>query len=398
MEMISLDAVNALLNSTLDEVVVYDLPPGFEVEGKKVRLQRALYGLPRSPLLWAQAVEKELRKLGFDKLLGVDCLISTAKLTKFKQALMNTFQMRECNKNRFLGIRIIRNRQEKKVWLVQDVYITIMAMKYALDHITKTSTSLPTTYGKLPDPDINLSDNYHASPQIIHEYQTKVGSIGHAAMFTRPDVAKSSLLAEHLSNPNQDDLYNANRCIQYLYSTRFLVILYHGNKGSVEVFDGAGDAAFADDSQSRRLSEAYLFRLFGGPIAWAAKKQPIVAKSTMESELAALSRPGSHHKWWERFFRSAQFNLMQDTALYCDNTAAVNIATSKADKSSTKLRHTDVHNNWLRQETNRLWLDIRYIPTAEIPADGLTKILCKQKHTQFLKQLNLHDVAHLIDE
>lgn len=67
MDMISLDAVNAFLNSILDEIVVCDLPPGSEIEGKKIRLQRALYGLPRSPLLWAQTVEKELRWLGFEK-------------------------------------------------------------------------------------------------------------------------------------------------------------------------------------------------------------------------------------------------------------------------------------------------------------------------------------------
>ncbi|KAI0991046.1 hypothetical protein K3495_g17141, partial [Podosphaera aphanis] len=151
-----------------------------------------------------------------------------------------------------------------------------------------------------------------------------------------------------------------------------MAILYNGSRGSVEVFDGASDAAFADDPKTRKSSEAYLFRLFGGPIAWAAKKQPTVAKSTMESELAALSRAGSHHKWWERFFKSVKFNPEQDTILYCDNTAAINIATRKAEKISTKLRHVDVHQNWLRQETNRLWLDIRYIPTAEMPADGLT--------------------------
>ncbi|KAI1002881.1 hypothetical protein K3495_g5322 [Podosphaera aphanis] len=72
MEIISLDAVNAFLNSTLDEVVICDLPPGFEFEGEKIRLQRALYGLPRSPLLWAQTVEKELQKSGFVKVPDVD--------------------------------------------------------------------------------------------------------------------------------------------------------------------------------------------------------------------------------------------------------------------------------------------------------------------------------------
>ncbi|KAI1000855.1 hypothetical protein K3495_g7345 [Podosphaera aphanis] len=336
-EMISLDAVNAFLNSALDEVVVCGLPPGFEMEGKKIRLQRALYGLPRSPLLWAQTVEKELRKLEFTKVSGVDCLMfdgviycfyffddfiaialpqHKSKLDKFKSNLMDTFQMRECDENRFPGIRLIRNCLERKVWLLQGVYITKMAIKHELDHVTKTITPLYVTYGRMPDPDDKLSDSSRASPDLIQEYQSNVGSIGHASIFTRPDVARSfSLLAEHLSNPIQDDLQSANRCIQYLFSTRYLALLYHGIGGSVENFNGASDAAIADDSQTRRSPEAYLFRLFGGPIAWVAKKQPTVAKSTMESELAALSRAGSHQQWWERFFRSVQFNPEQGTLL-----------------------------------------------------------------------------------
>lgn len=75
MEIISLDAVNAFLNSKLDEVVICNLPPGYEREGKKILLKRALYGLPRSPLLWAKIVEKELENLGFHKVSGVNCLI-----------------------------------------------------------------------------------------------------------------------------------------------------------------------------------------------------------------------------------------------------------------------------------------------------------------------------------
>lgn len=178
-----------------------------------------------------------------------------------------------------------------------------MAIKYNLDHTTKTSTPLPTSYGKTRDSE-ERKDNYQAYSRHIHEYQSKVGSIGHAAGFTRPDVAKSySMLAEHLTNPTINDLLNANRCIQHLYSTRYLAILYHEKTGSVDVFDESSDAAFADDTITRRSSEAYLFRLFGGPIAWEAKKQPTVAKSTMEAELSALSRAGSHHKLWERFFR-----------------------------------------------------------------------------------------------
>ncbi|KAI0991131.1 hypothetical protein K3495_g17056, partial [Podosphaera aphanis] len=121
MEIVSLDAINAFLNSKLDEVVICDLPPGYEVEDKKILLKRALYGLPRSPLLWAQLVEKELGQLGFEKVPGVDCLMydgitycfyfvddflaislpqHKSQLQDFKVRLMETFQMREVEPDR----------------------------------------------------------------------------------------------------------------------------------------------------------------------------------------------------------------------------------------------------------------------------------------------------------
>ncbi|KAI0994300.1 hypothetical protein K3495_g13882 [Podosphaera aphanis] len=71
--------------------------------------------------------------------------------------------------------------------------------------LQKPITPLDVTYGRMPDLEDKPSDSSRASPHLIQEYQSKVGSIGHAAMFTRPDVAKSfSLLAEHLSNPTRD--------------------------------------------------------------------------------------------------------------------------------------------------------------------------------------------------
>ena len=46
-----LDAVNAFVNCDLDEVVFMRLPPGYTKPGRVLRLQKALYGLRRSPLL-----------------------------------------------------------------------------------------------------------------------------------------------------------------------------------------------------------------------------------------------------------------------------------------------------------------------------------------------------------
>ena len=102
-------------------------------------------------------------------------------------------------------------------------------------------------------------------------------------MFTLPDLVKAhSLLSERLTNPTEDDIESSNRCIRYLYNTRYVGIMYDG-KGSASVFEAASDAAFADDQHSRKSSEAFLFKLFGGPIAWASKKQSNVTRSTNEA-------------------------------------------------------------------------------------------------------------------
>ncbi|KAI0998867.1 hypothetical protein K3495_g9329 [Podosphaera aphanis] len=195
MKIVSLDAIIAFLNSKLDEVVICDFPPGYEVEDKKILLKRALYGLPRSPLLWAQLVEKELGQLGFEKFLGVDCLVydgiiycfyfvddflaislpqHKSQLQDFKFRLMETFQMREVEPDRFLGIRIIRNLLERKVWILQDVYLANMAAKYHLDLVTRATIPLPITYGKYQESS-QQNQQLSASPRLIHEYQQKVG-------------------------------------------------------------------------------------------------------------------------------------------------------------------------------------------------------------------------------
>jgi hypothetical protein len=65
-------------------------------------------------------------------------------------------------------------------------------------------------------------------------------------------------------------------------------------------------------------------------------------------------------------------------------------------KLDTKLQHINVHQHWLRQEVQDKKINIQWVPTAKMPADGLTKILPYQKHEAWVKQLNLADIRHRI--
>jgi hypothetical protein len=74
-----------------------------------------------------------------------------------------------------------------------------------------------------------------------------------------------------------------------LYGTRYLGIQYGGGDGCTRAFSCASDAAYADDPETRRSTEGYVFHPFGGPIDWKPSKQKTVTTSSTEAEILALS-------------------------------------------------------------------------------------------------------------
>jgi molybdopterin converting factor small subunit len=96
---------------------------------------------------------------------------------------------------------------------------------------------------------------------------------------------------------------------------------------------------------------------------------------------------------WRRFFAAIQFDTGEDEAILCDNQQTIRILQKEAPKLITKLKHVDIHSHWLRQEVQANSVKLEWIPTADMPADGLTKPLSVQKHSAFIKQLNLVDIS-----
>jgi hypothetical protein len=51
---------------------------------------------------------------------------------------------------------------------------------------------------------------------------------------------------------------------------------------------------------------------------------------------------------------------------------------------------------WLRQEVISGRITVEWKPTALMPADGFTKLLLRQKHENFIRQLGFKDTYYLI--
>ena len=407
LEIFQYDAVNAFTNSTLDETVYCECPQGFEQSDQFLLLLRALYGLRRSPLLWLKEFSCTLTELGLKEIESclftndwlvvffyIDDIIvmcrtkDLPKLYPFKEALFSRYEMRDLGElSWFLGIRIIRDRSKRKIRLCQDSYIDKITKKFNLE------------YGKTPHIPMLTEElipyDGKASLQEILAYQQKVGSLLYAATITRPDVARTaSKLSEFLQNPSPRHLGAVDQAIAYLNDTKTLAIEYSALTNSQQAFVCASDAAFADDPDTRRSTEGYLFKLFGGPIDWHSTKQKTVTTSSTEAELLALTYASKETTWWKRFFQSISLDPGHDPSILCDNQQTIGLVTKELMKLTTKLRHVDIHKNWLRQEVQAGRIRVDWVPTKDMPADGLTKALPRQRHESFIRQLGLVDIGN----
>jgi hypothetical protein len=304
-----LDVVNAFLNAHNDEPVYCQMPDDYRLDGKCYRVIRALYGQRKSPLLWLRILTTKCLELGLKLISGEPCLfisgdgiimffyvddIVFAYRTDRKRAaesyiarLKSMFEMRDMESVKFfLGVRVI---QIGSIYLVQDTYIDKLVKDYKINTNSKAS-SISLSIGGIEsfDEDVDLNR--------MHEYRKKVGSVCYSAVISRPDIVKTvSKLAEYLINPESAHIAAVNHLIRYLYETKHLAIKFDVSGGeeltAKNVFEAIADAAFANE-KGRKSVEGYIFKLFGGLIDWAAKKQATVSTSTTEAELLAMLHAG----------------------------------------------------------------------------------------------------------
>jgi len=318
LELIQYDAVNAFVNAKLDEEVYMKMPPGYRRTGTILKLDRALYGLRKSPLLWQRELTSTLKKIGFKPVPHEPCCLTCGGILVFfyvddivfafrKQdgatAERLTAQLRSKYNltgggelQWFLGIEVLRDRKKRLIWLSQSSYIDKIS-RLAED---QQRSDTPMGPGEL------FPYEGKASLHEISTYQKKVGSLLYAAVITRPDIAfATSRLARFNANPSPEHQKAADRALCYLLRTRSYALQFGGG----DDFEVASDASFADNSLDRKSSQAYAMKLFGGLIGWRANKQDTVTTSTTEAELLALSQAAKESIYISRLLEELTIQL-----------------------------------------------------------------------------------------
>jgi hypothetical protein len=109
-----------------------------------------------------------------------------------------------------------------------------------------------------------------------------------------------------------------------------------------------------------------------------------------------LTRIAKKTMWWRRFFEAIRFDSMKTLHIRCDNRQTLRILEKDVLKLDIKLKHVDIHRHWLRQEMQADRIHVSWILTSEMSADGFIKILSRQKHEEFIRQLNLVDISFVL--
>jgi hypothetical protein len=134
----------------------------------------------------------------------------------------------------FPGIRVIRDRSQKKIWLMQDSFIDKVAAKYNIAQTSRACPAVPLVDGNI-GPSTEKPDE-----QRTKLYQELVGSLAYISTYTRPDVAQThSESSRYLQNPGQKHISAAYHVWKYLIGQKRLAIGTHGDQSSRTIYTGS---------------------------------------------------------------------------------------------------------------------------------------------------------------
>ena len=347
-EIHQVDVKSAFLNGKLEETIYMRQPKGFTAKGKEDwvwQLNQTLYGLRQSGRVWYKKLRDALLELGFKPSAADPCVFirshdgnlsivfthvddlgiicnSVSVIVQLKGELAQYFPISDLGEvHHLLGIKITRDREKRTIALSQEQYILDLLRKFGFDNVNPVRTPLDTS--------IRLSKNMPTSKTAPsqHEnrdfpYQSIVGSLMHAAVMTRPDIAHAvQQVAQFMSDPQPAHCTAVKRILRYLRGTASYQLTFGPSQDSrVTAYC---DADFANNPDTRRSISGFAFIFNGGCFAWSSKKQTCVSLSTAEAEYISAVHAAKSATWLRTLLRELGLIDNDPIDLRIDNQSAI---------------------------------------------------------------------------
>ena len=173
--------------------------------------------------------------------------------------------------------------------------------------------------------------------------------------------------------------------MRYLQCTANLGLQFYAS-GSLTL-SAFSYADWGSDLDDRKSVGGYCIYLGNNLISWSSKKQPIVSRSTAESEYRALALAVSETLWITYLLQELKVTLLQTPVIYCDNKSAEALASNPKYHSRTKHIELDLH--FIRDHIAQKELHISHVPSYDQVADIFTKPLAFDQFNYLRSKLNV---------
>ncbi|KAK2069963.1 hypothetical protein P8C59_004502 [Phyllachora maydis] len=452
------DFIGAFLNSALREEIYMEIPEGLldlAASNKAIyklllkygynpstpniiKLSKALYGLKQSPREWQDKLKILLKSLGYLPLIsdpGVfynaktchfivtyvdDCLFigpNIGYITDLKKRLNKVYAIEDLGPAAyFLGVQIIRDRPNRRLWLNQSQYVEEAVSRFNL--ADSKPISIPLQPGLVSQLQLEEDIASHlCNSTEIKLYQSLVGTAMYIMLLTRVDISFTvQWLSRSLNRPTKSHLNAAKNLFKYLNSTKDYSICFscngntvadlgpklsnssntttklsrdfHSKEGprpltttSTTIVDsrnskgssrtsiinsslvpiGFSDSDFAGDKATSKSTYGYLYKLAGGPISWKTKRATTIALSTLEAETDGLTEAIREVQWIIGLFSELHRPIDYPITLYGDNQGSITVANDPALHARTK--HTLLKFRYVREQVKAKIVTIIYLNT-----------------------------------
>ncbi|MBW0544101.1 hypothetical protein O181_083816 [Austropuccinia psidii MF-1] len=122
-------------------------------------------------------------------------------------------------------------------------------------------------------------------------------------------------------------------------------------------------------------------------INWKSKEQSTISTSSCEAKYKAQLEGGKDLIWTALLLQDLRMTVNYPLQLNGDNQGA--IALAKNPQVNERTKHFDTIFHWIQEMIMKRKINITYVPTQQMPADGLTKALSRPAHERFVRSLGL---------
>jgi hypothetical protein len=195
-------------------------------------------------------------------------------------------------------------------------------------------------------------------------------------------------LSQFNTHPHSEHLAAAKHILRYLNTTINFKLVY---KKIGKNLEGFADADWAGNVDDRKSYTGFTFKLANAAVVWESRKQPTVALSSTEAEYMSLSSASRDAIYLVNLLSEIGFPQIVKipVTIHGDNLSAMNLVKNPVYHARSK--HIDIKVHFIRELYQNQQIELKYVPSSELCADVLTKILNKQRHQELITKLGIVD-------